>query len=114
MIAAKRIALLVCSLLYWHAVCRAAGVSEPWDADDYWNIWYPISLAGSGLAGPLLVRHGWLGGLIVTFAQLPIMWRSNGNGPLWLLGLLMLCTLAVPAVAASALTSRLAARRRAA
>lgn len=106
----KIIALLVCSLLYWSLVCRVTGTREPWDADAYWRFWYPASFALSASAGLAFKDRGWVAGMILTFAQLPVMWLNNGIGPLWMPGLMTLCVLAVPVVGISALTGWFAAR----
>ena len=105
------LALLLVSLLYWQLVSQFSGAKEPWDADGYWRIWYPGSLALSALAGCVLRRRSWLAGVIVTFAQLPVMWVNTGFGGLLMVGATILCILAVPAVAVSAIGGRLARSR---
>ena len=95
------LALLLVSLLYWQLVSQFSGAKEPWDADGYWRIWYPGSLVISALSGFLLGRRGWLAGMIVTFAQLPVRWVNTGFGGLLMVGATILCILAVPAVAVS-------------
>ena len=107
----KMIALLLGGTLYWYAVARATGTAEPWDADAYWRLWYPVSLALSAVAGSWLRRRGWAAGAILTAAQLPVMWLNTGTGPLWAVGLLMVAALAAPAVIVSALAGRLASHR---
>ena len=102
------LALLLVSLLYWQLVSQFSGAKEPWDADGYWLIWYPGSLALSALSGFLLGRRGWLAGMIVTFAQLPVMWVNTGFGGLLMVGATILCIVAVPAVAVSMIGGRLA------
>jgi hypothetical protein len=108
----KVLVLLVCSVLYWNFVCWVTGSREPWDADAYWRFWYPASLGLSAVAGLVLKNRGWMAGLILTFAQLPVMWINTGTGPLLVIGLMTLCILAVPVVAISALTGWFAARPR--
>ncbi|MDQ0836853.1 hypothetical protein [Sphingomonas faeni] len=100
--------LLLVSLLYWQFVSHVSGAKEPWDADGYWRIWYPGSLVLSALSGFMLRRRGWLGGMIVTFAQLPVMWVNAGTGGLLMAGATILCILAVPAFAFSTIGGRLA------
>ncbi|MDX3900438.1 MAG: hypothetical protein QHC40_08020 [Sphingobium sp.] len=91
-----------------------AGVDEPWDAPAYWTAAYPISLLLSGGAGLYFRKRGWLAGLAISFAQLPVMWINNGTGALWAVGLLFLSVLAVPAMAISTLTGLIATRRQSA
>ena len=102
------LALLLVSLAYWQVVSHVSGAKEPWDAADYWRIWYPGSLVISALSGFVLARRGWLAGLIVTFAQLPVMGANTGIGGLVMVGAIILCVLAVPAVAVSAIGGWLA------
>ena len=104
------LALLLASLLYWQLVSQFSGAKEPWDADGYWRIWYPGSLVLSALAG-FVLRRSWLAGVIVTFAQLPVMWVNTGFGGLLMVGATILCILAVPAVAVAAIAGRLARSR---
>ncbi len=104
--------LLVCSMLYWHSVCWVAGVTEPWDADAYWRLWYPASLGLAALTGAAFKRRGWMAGAILTFAQLPVIWLNTGSSSLWAFGLAIAWVLAVPAVAISAFTGWFAARSR--
>ena len=107
----KRIVLLLASLLYWSVVCRIGNVEEPWDADVYWRLCYPLSFVLSAGAGLLLRSRGWMAGGVATFAQLPVMAWNAGWGSLWAAGVLTLAVLAVPAVAVSALSGWFAARR---
>lgn len=107
----KTTVLLMCSVLYWSFACWVTGVKEPWDADTYWRFWYPASLCLAGLAGLILKRRGWIAGAILTFAQIPVMWMNTTTGPLWTVGLITLCMLAVPAIAISASTGWFALRR---
>ncbi len=106
----KALSLFVLGGLYWQLVCQVMGVDEPWDAPAYWAFAYPASLVLAAIAGLLLRRDGWLAGAVLTFAQLPVMWVNNGTGPLWAVGLLFLCLLAIPAVALSTLTGWFASR----
>jgi hypothetical protein len=65
----------------------------------------------SALSGFLLRRRSWLAGVIVTFAQLPVMWVNTGLGGLLMVGATILCILAVPAIAVSMIGGRLARSR---
>lgn len=109
----KAVALLIVSGLYWHLVCRTAGVAEPWDGEAYWRLWYPFSCVLAAAGGYRLGRQGWRAGGLVTFAQLPVMWFNGGTGSLLAAGLLILCLLAIPATVIAALAGRFATRVRA-
>ena len=95
---------------FWLLVCWRGGVTEPWDADTYWIAAYPASLLLAAGLGVVFRRTGWLGGAVLTLAQLPILWLNNGAGGSWGLGLLFVGVLAVPAAALSALAGKVAAR----
>ena len=104
--------LLVSGVLYWLFVRWVTGAAEPWDADAHWRLWYPSSLGLAALAGAAFKTRGWMAGVILTFAQLPVIWLNAGTISLWVIGLAMCCVLAVPAVAISAFTGWFAARSR--
>jgi hypothetical protein len=106
------VALFVVGGLYWQFVCRTAGVSEPWDGDGYWRLWYPLSCALAAAGGYLLRKRGWRAGALVTFAQLPVMLLNGGAGPLLAVGVLFLGVLAIPVVAIATAAGRLATRAR--
>ena len=105
-------ALLLVSAMYWQLASRWSGVAEPWDADGYWRLWYPVSLALSALAGSVLRSRWGLAGAVVTVAQLPVMAVHAQPGALMIGGVMMLCILAIPAAAVSALAGRLRRRAR--
>lgn len=105
-------AIFVLGGLYWQFVSRIGEAAEPWDADAYWRLWYPLSLALSALAAFALRRRHAMAGVLITFAQLPVMWINNGIGPLVAVGVVMLCGLAIPAALISMLAGRFAASLR--
>ncbi|MBB4087695.1 hypothetical protein [Sphingomonas carotinifaciens] len=105
--AARAIGLAGVAIAYWFIVAALSGVGEPWDAARYWWLWYPLSLVIAGVGGRLLRRRAWRAGVIVTFAQVPVMAIGGAAGPLWAVGLLMLGVLALPAVIVALLAGRL-------
>lgn len=105
-------ALLFVSAMYWQLVSQWSGVAEPWDAGGYWRLWYPVSLALSAVAGFVLRSRWGLAGAVVTGAQLLVMAVHAQPGALMLGGMMILCILAIPAAAVSALAGRLRARAR--
>ena len=108
----KILATLMGATFYWYSVSRLTTTIEPWDARDYWSIWYPASLGLSALAGLWLGRRGWVMGAILTFTQLPVMWLNAGTGIVSPVAMAMLSVLALPAIAISAVAGLLAERRR--
>jgi hypothetical protein len=103
----------IASGLFWQLVCHMGGVTEPWDAAGYWSIWYPASIVLAALAGALFIRRAWLAGVIVTFAQMPVMWANSGTSTMWMLGIILYCALAIPPTLIAALGGRRSDRRRA-
>ncbi|GAA0442911.1 MULTISPECIES: hypothetical protein [Sphingomonas] len=104
----KALLLVVASALCWLGACRLAGVREPWDAEAYWRLWVPASLALSAVAGWFWRKPGWPAGVLITFGQLPVLWIANGeSGGLWVAGVLTLGVLALPAAAVSGVAARL-------
>ncbi|MFM9828792.1 MAG: hypothetical protein ACKVOB_08625 [Sphingomonas sp.] len=96
------------ALLYWQMVCEVTGANEPWDAADFLTKWYPVALAASAVSGFWLRLWGWTAGVIIIFAQLPVMLINSGTGPLLVVGMFFLAGLAVPAVLLSAAAGQVA------
>jgi hypothetical protein len=109
----QALAFLVLGVSYWWLIRMVLQVGEPWDSPGYWIFAYPVSLLLSARAGRILGEQGWFAGVAITFAQLPVMWVYSGTGPLWLVGLVFLCLLSIPAAIASALTGWAASEARA-
>ena len=109
---ATAVIILVAGVSYWEFVCLIDGVDEAWDSNAYWWLWYPISIGLAAVAGSILWRRGWLAGLIITYAQLPVMWVNSGTASSWVLGVILSSVLAIPLVATSALASSISASMR--
>jgi hypothetical protein len=75
----------------------------------YWTVVYPLSVGLSGIIGWFLRGRGWIAGVIISLAQMPMVLNS-GTGPLYAVGLLFLILLTIPAASFSALSGRLASR----
>jgi len=106
----KVLTLLIVGSLYWQIAVQVTGASEPWDAPSYWSFWYPVSLGMSAVGGIVFRPGSWWVGLLLTFAQLPIMSLNSGIGSLMVVGILFLAALAIPAVALSYLSGWIADR----
>lgn len=96
----RLVATMAVALFYWLLISRLTDAAEPWDAVGYWTAFYPLSLLLAVFGGWLIGRHGWIAGLIVTFAQLPVMIANAGTGPLLPIGVIFLIILSLPAVLA--------------
>lgn len=108
----RPVAIFAGGAAYWQLVSLGAGTGEPWDAGAYWTLWYPGSLALAALAGWASRGQGWVAGLLLTIAQLPVLWLNSGIGPYWLVGISLLGVLALPAAGVGWLADRIAQRTR--
>ncbi|MBC3372359.1 hypothetical protein HU762_00275 [Pseudomonas sp. SWRI92] len=103
----------VTSVSFWLAASWSSGVNEPWDAQCYWAVLYPASLALTLTLGLLFQKRGWVAGPIVMFGQIPCVMMASGAGPLLAVGILYCALLSIPAVmlswGARAIYRRLAA-----
>lgn len=106
----RLLAILIVAAFYWQFLCLLSGRNEPWDAPLYWTVAYPVSMLLAAMAGWVLKRKGWMAGFVVTLVQLPIMMINAGTGPLWVVGLIYLCVMAIPVAAVSALAGRMAVK----
>ncbi|GGK52824.1 hypothetical protein [Salinarimonas ramus] len=102
---------LLLAIICWQMFCIAFDVREPWDAPAFWSVAYPASIAMSAVAG-YLARSGWIVGLVVTFAQLPIIVVSNGLDATNLFAVAILAALSLPPAVAAASAARLAENKR--
>ncbi len=94
----------------WQLATVALG-AEPWDDSGYTGF-YLMSLGLSALFGYFYPEKPWRWGLILTFAQLPIMLIHAEPSRLLLVGLLFLVALALPAVIMASAASHAARRHR--
>lgn len=97
-------------LLFWWLVAWRSGGGEPWDADGFWTLVYPLALVISGVLGGVFAFRAWLWGPLVMLMQVPIVVVVSGIGPLLAAGIVYAAVLSVPAALVSWATG--AARRR--
>lgn len=102
----RSVIVLGAGLLFWEVTNLAFGTQEPWDAPSYWAA-YLIGLGISATFGYIFEEHPSLWAFIFIFAQLPVMMVQSGNGPLFVLGLIYLMFLSVPAILIATATSRI-------
>ncbi|QDA36808.1 hypothetical protein E4191_22270 (plasmid) [Paracoccus liaowanqingii] len=99
-------------MCFWLVVSIVAGTPEPWDAESYWTVAYPISGLLAAIIGFRSEHRGWLVGIILTQAQFPVMLTLAGLGPMSAFGLALLAALAIPVTIVSAAASWIGRRRR--
>lgn len=90
-------------MAFWELVNIIQGSTEPWDSP-YYLISYAAALGLSAGFGYLFHESPWRWGVIVVFAQFPVMALDSPPGPdngLWPIGLFILVVLALPAAFAS-------------
>jgi hypothetical protein len=75
-------------------------VTEPWDSPRYLST-YLLALAGCAATAVVRPERAWRWGIIVIFAQLPVLLAHSGAGPLLAAGVLFLVGQSLPAVALS-------------
>ncbi len=92
-------------LVYWSTFSALVATNEPWDGRYYWSAAYPGSMVIAVALGLVWRRRGWITGLSLTFAQLPIILVNTGVGPLAFFGVAILAILSVPVILAAAMTS---------
>ena len=91
------IASLVAGVVCWTAVSMIFRVREPWDADEYWTVAYPLALLLTAVLGFAFPARAWTASAIFIFAQLIVVIVRSEMGPLIGVGLLILGLLSVPA-----------------
>lgn len=92
----------VIGIAYWAVASGMAGGGEPWDAPAYWTLAYPGALLVSAVLGFAMPARAWLWGVIVVFAQVPVVIAVSSAGPLLLAGVLYAAVLSIPAALVSA------------
>ncbi len=104
-----RIALSVAAILIgivaWEAAIPAGTRKEAWDLPVYWQIAYPVMVAGSFVLGILGPAHPVRWGLLVGLGQgvwsLVVTAIQKGIPILLPLGLIMFAILSLPCIAAA-------------
>lgn len=102
----------VVGLAYWAVVSGMLGGGEPWDAAAYWTLAYPGALLLSAVLGFAMPTRAWIWGVIVVFAQVPVVVAVSGAGPLLLAGVLYAAVLAIPAALVSGIAGWIRRRMR--
>ena len=71
---------------------------EPWDAPNFWTIYYPAAIALSGALGFLYPQAPWRWPLILMFMQLPVMTLGGSGFDLLPMGMILMAVLALPGI----------------
>lgn len=89
----------VASALLWTATSMMSRKVEPWDANGYWTIAYPLAIALAGVLGYLAPDRPWRWAAVIMFTQAIVMIGGGAGLGLLPLGLIVLALLTVPAIA---------------
>jgi hypothetical protein len=93
-------------LALWTMTAVVTGKREPWDADTYWTVSYPLAVIGSVL-GFLFPERAWRWAAVLILMQFVVMIAMGSGLGLWPLSLIVLAVLAAPAALAAVLAARL-------
>lgn len=83
------------------------GKREPWDADTYWTLSYPLAVIGSAVLGFLFPQRAWRWAATLMLMQFVVMIAMGSGLGLWPLSLIVLAVLTAPGALAAVLTARL-------
>lgn len=102
---------LLAGLALWGATAAAEQKAEPWDAELFWTLSYPLSVLFAGLFGYAFPHRPWRWALVITFSQLLVMLPGASGIGLLPLGLFFLAILSLPAVGLALIAGWLGRRR---
>jgi hypothetical protein len=102
---ALSVAAILIGIVAWEAAIPAGTRKEAWDLPVYWQIAYPVMVAGSFVLGILGPAHPVRWGLLVGLGQgvwsLIVTAIQKGVPNLLPLGLIMFAILSLPCIAAA-------------
>ena len=85
-------------LALWIVAAQIGDRAEPWDAPQFWSIFYPLAIITAGAFGLAFPTRPWRWAVTIILMQLPVMVFSGSGLGLLPLGLIMLMFLSIPAV----------------
>jgi hypothetical protein len=94
-------------LALWAVTAAVTGKREPWDANTYWTVSYPLAIFGSAVLGFLFPERAWLWAATLMLMQFVVMIAMGSGLGLLPLGLIVLAMLAAPAALAGVLAAKL-------
>jgi hypothetical protein len=97
----------VAGLALWAMTAVVTGKREPWDANTYWTVSYPLAIFGSAVLGFLFPQRAWRWAATLMLMQFVVMITMGSGLGLWPLGLIVLAVLATPAALAAVLAAKL-------
>ena len=97
----------VAGLALWAMTAGVTGKREPWDANTYWTVSYPLAIFGSAVLGFLFPQRAWRWAATLMLMQFVVMITMGSGLGLWPLGLIVLAILTAPAALAGVLAARL-------
>lgn len=108
----RTIGVTATGLAFWAFATLLLGTGEPWDSPVYPAV-YLASLGLCGAFGYMSPSRSWFWGVIVIFAQLPVMVLQTGRvSPMIGVGLGLLALQAMPAALVAVAASHLRTSKR--
>jgi hypothetical protein len=92
------IAAALLGLALWSVAAVVELRVEPWDAPNFWTIYYPAAIALSGVLGFLYPQRPWRWALILMFMQLFVMTLGGSGFSLLPMGLILMAVLVLPGI----------------
>lgn len=102
---------LVGGALLWIVTSAATGRNEAWDAQSYWTLAYPLSIALAGALAWYAPDRPWRWALAVMVSQALVLAATAGGFGLLPLGLLLFAVLALPGIAVANAVARMRRRQ---
>ena len=94
-------------LARWACADVVTGKAEPWDAPNYWTVFYPLAVIGAALLGFVFPQRPWRWAVTLMLMQVVVMTATGSGFGLLPLGIVMLLVLAVPGALAAMAAARL-------
>ena len=94
-------------LALWTMTAIVTGKREPWDAETYWTVSYPLAVFGSVILGFLFPERAWRWAAMLMLMQFVVMIAMGSDLGLLPLGLIVMAILTAPAALAATLAARL-------
>lgn len=91
----------------WAGTMMVAHRREPWDADLYWTLSYPLAMLAAAVLGYLFPLKAWRWAVLVMAMQLMVMIADGSDLGLLPLGVIFLGVLTVPPALAGVLAAKL-------
>ena len=97
-------------LALWAVASQIGHRAEPWDAPQFWSVFYPLAIIASGVLGLAFPTRPWRWAVTIILMQLPVMALGGSGFGLLPMGLVLLLVLTLPAIGLATLAGWLRKR----